>query len=444
MSGKGIHPVVLLCGYIILALMPLGLAAWQGLPPRPWRDELATALAMVGFSMLLAEFVLSGRFRWVSGRVGIDVTMRFHQLIGRILAVLIIVHPFLYSLPMSGTHPWDITGRTTLDLSGAAFVTGGIAWLLLPILVLFGIFRRDVPYRYETWRLMHGAGALAIALLSLHHATDAGRYSKDGLLAAFWIIMTAAALSTLLHVYLIRPLVRSRHPYRVKSLEQIGAKSWELAIEPDNGHAIDFKSGQFVWLTLGRSPFSLTEHPFSIASCPADRPRLAFMIKEAGDFTNRIGTIPVGTTAYIDGPHGNLVIPESDEAGIVFIAGGVGLAPIMSILRQLRADRDARPLTLVYGNRVREQIMYAQELDAMQNDLDLQVVHVLSEPPSDWNGPTGMIDEPLIRSLMNGDGGEGRLYIVCGPAPMIDSTVATLRRLGVPGSRILSEKFSYD
>ena len=87
MFRKGIHPVVLLCLYVLVALLPLGLAALQGLPPRPFQDELASAIAMVGFSMLLVEFVLSGRFRWVSGRIGIDVTMRFHQLIARGLAV---------------------------------------------------------------------------------------------------------------------------------------------------------------------------------------------------------------------------------------------------------------------------------------------------------------------------------------------------------------------
>ncbi len=232
---KGIHPAVLLLAYIVIALLPLGLATWQGLPPRPFQDELASALALVGFSMLLMEFVLSGRFRWVSGRIGIDITMRFHQLIARALAVFILVHPFLYSLPMSGSRPWDTTGQSTLDLGGAAFLSGGLAWLLLPLLVAISMYRRDLPYRYETWRLMHGAGAALIALLSLHHALDAGRYSGSPALAAFWVIMIVAALLTLVHVYVTGPLGRLRHPYRVASLDRIASKTWELVIEPVRG-----------------------------------------------------------------------------------------------------------------------------------------------------------------------------------------------------------------
>lgn len=442
MFRNGIHPVPLIAGYIVIALLPLGLAAWQGLPPRPFPDELASALAMVGFSMLLMEFVLSGRFRWATGRVGIDVTMRFHQLIARILAVFILAHPFLYSLPMSDPRPWDTTARFTLDLEGAAFVTGGLAWLLLPVLVATSMFRRDLPYRYETWRLMHGMGAALIALLTLHHVMGSGRYAGDPLLTAFWVIMVVVAFSTLVHVYLTGPLGRLRHTYRVKSVERIAAKSWELQIEPAAGSAMTFKPGQFVWLTLGRSPFSIVEHPFSISSCPADRPRISFIIKEVGDFTSGIGSTPPGAPAYIDGPHGHIYLPDGDEAGVTFIAGGVGLAPILSMLRQLRADRDTRPLQLIYGNRSEEQIMYRDELADMVAELDLEVLHVLSEPPSGWNGATGVIDETLLRDEL--DRGAGRLYVICGPGAMIESVEDILRRLGVPKSRVLAEKFNFD
>jgi len=444
MFRKGIHPVVLLCLYVLVALLPLGLAALQGLPPRPFQDELASAIAMVGFSMLLVEFVLSGRFRWVSGRLGIDVTMRFHQLIARGLAVFILVHPFLYSLPFTGARPWDTTGQLTLGLDGASFASGGIAWLLLPILVGIAMFRRQLPYRYESWRLMHGVGAALIALLTLHHAVTAGRYARDPVLTAFWLIMALIALSTLAHAYLIGPLRMLRRPYRVKSVAPVALKTWELVIEPERGSALGFEPGQFVWLTLGRSPFAVTEHPFSISSCPADRPQVAFVIKEAGDFTNTIGTVQAGAPAYVDGPHGNLVVPDGHDAGITFIAGGVGLAPILSILRQLRSDQDSRPITLVYGNRAVDQIIYESELNEMKNDLDMTIHHVLSEPPPGWTGASGMIDEPLLRKLLDPDDREGRLYFVSGPNPMIDAVEDILGRLGVPMSRVLTEKFSYD
>ena len=440
----GISPAVLLTIYVLIVLTPLAFAYMQGIPRRNFSDELSSALAMVAFAMLLMEFVLSGRFKSVSGSTGIDLTMRFHQLIARSLTAFILIHPFLYTTPLKYPLPWDTSGQLTLGLSDASIATGILAWVLLAAFVLFAIFRDQLPYRYETWRLSHGLGAVLIAVLGAHHAIDAGRYSGHPYLTAFWLGMLGLAVFTLLYVYLLTPLRQLRHPYRVASVKKVALKTWDLQIEPTSGAAIDFAAGQFVWLTLDRSPFAVTEHPFSISSCPADRPTIGFTIKEVGDFTGTIGSIPVGARAYVDGAHGNLTLTDRSGAGIAFIAGGVGLAPIMSILRQLRAENDSRPLKLIYGNRVVEQIMYQSELDEMNEHLDIEIHHILSEPPRDWTGAVGRLDEAALRKYLCFEGHERWLYVVCGPAPMIDSVEASLETLGVPLGQIISEKFSYE
>ena len=352
-----------------IALTPLVLAYLQDLPPRNFSDEFSSAVAIVAFAMLLMEFVLSGRFRFVSGSTGIDLTMRFHQLIARSLTVLILIHPFLYVTPLKPSLPWDTTGQLTLGLSPESLVTGILGWLLLAVLVVSAIFRDQLPYRYEAWRLSHGFGAGLIAILGTLHALDAGRYSAHPYLASFWLGMLALTLFTLFYVYVVTPLLQMRHPYRVASVKKVARKTWELNIEPTSSPAIEFDAGQFVWLTLDRSPFAITEHPFSISSCPADRPLIGFTIKEVGDFTKTVGSTPPGASVYIDGPHGNLTLAGRSGAGIAFIAGGVGLAPIMSMLRQLRAENDERALKLIYGNRLDEQIMYRNELDELKGDL---------------------------------------------------------------------------
>ena len=247
-----------------------------------------------------------------------------------------------------------------------------------------------------------------------------------------------------MYVYVITPLRQLRHPYRVVSVDKIALKTWRLTIAPDTDERIAFDAGQFCWLTIDRSPFAVTEHPFSISSCPADGPPIEFTIKEAGDFTGNIGSVPVGAPAFIDGPHGNLTLRGRSGTGIAFIAGGVGLAPIMSILRQLRADRVRRPLMLLYGNRVVEQIMFRSELDEMAKSLDIEIHHILSEPPPDWDGAVGQLSAAMLREYLKFDGHAQWLYVVCGPAPMINSVEDSLEELGIPLEQILSEKFSYD
>lgn len=440
-----ILPSLLFIIYLSLLLTPVALAYAQGLAPRKWQDELSSALALAAFAGLLIEFLLSGRFRFVSSHLGIDTTMRFHQLLARALAVFIVVHPFLYATPMMNyALPWDTSGQHLLGLTVTTFATGLIAWLALAAMVLMAIFREQNGGSYELWRLSHGVAALLVAVFGFHHTVQAGRYSGDMLLTYYWAVLLAIALFTLVWVYLLKPAWQLSHPYVVRSVRPIALKTWELVIEPRQGGSIDFEAGQFVWLNVGHSPFSLHENPFSIASAPASKDHLAFVIKEVGDFTRSVGQIAPGTTAYVDGAHGNLAVGGRRAAGIALIAGGVGVAPLLAILRQLHHERDPRPIALLYGNRTPEQIVYADELREMQKDLDLQVEHVVSEPPAGWQGRTGMVDADCVKEILDRPDAADWLYFVCGPLPMIESVEEALVAIGVPGTQVISERFYYD
>ena len=163
-------PFLLIIVYLGAVTLPLILSAVVGGPPREWHQELASGLGILAFSMILMEFILSGRFKVISNDVGMDVTMRFHQIMARTALVFALVHPFLYQgTPSGGPRPWDPTRQLTLSTDVSALLSGIGAFLLLPSLVLLAIGRTQLDYKYETWRLMHGVGALLIALLLLHH-----------------------------------------------------------------------------------------------------------------------------------------------------------------------------------------------------------------------------------------------------------------------------------
>jgi len=436
--------LTLVPAYLAVTMAPLFLAWLQGLPPRPVWDEIASGLAMAAFAILLVEFVLSGRFRAISGRIGMDVTMRFHQLVARTALVFVLLHPFLYATPFGTPLPWDTTGQATLGLDIGAVATGLAAWVALPAFVLLSIFRDQLPYRYETWRLLHLLGAIVIAIAVTHHTLSAGRYSGDPLLAGFWLTLLAAAIGSLVYARVVAPILKARRPYAVVSVRRIALKTWEVAVEPEGGAAHDFAAGQFAWLSLGRSAFSLHENPFSISSAPARMPRVEFVVKEAGDLTRHIGQTAPGTVAYLDGPHGNLTLDGRGGAGIALIAGGVGIAPLLGIARQLQADDDPRPLILLYGNRVAEQIVYPEELDHLDGRPNVRVERVLSDPPADWCGRTGRIDQATIERVFGFDGADDWLYLVCGPPAMLSGVEDALAGLGVPTGQIVSERFHYD
>ncbi|SDU02882.1 ferric reductase-like transmembrane domain-containing protein [Stappia sp. ES.058] len=438
-------PAIALIGlYLLVVFAPLGLAVAGGWPPRPVLDELAAGAGLVAFAILLAEFLLSGRFRAVSGRVGMDVTMRFHQLLARTALALAVVHPFLYTLPFNRPLPYDPTRQLTLTFEGEGLVTGVLAFLLLPSLVILSIGRDKLPFRYETWRFLHGMGALAVAGLVYLHAVEAGRYSQDWMLRWFWSGLLGLAVVSLLVVYVVKPLLQLRRKWHVSAVRQVAERTWELAIAPDGHEGLDYRAGQFVWLNVGHSPFSLNENPFSICSAPGDGREVRFLIKELGDFTSSLSRVRTGTQVHLDGPHGHLTLEGRAAPGIAFIAGGVGIAPMFSLLGQLVLEADTRPTVLVYGNRAADQIALGDKLARLRRVHKTQVVQVLSDPPADWSGEVGIIDAARIRALFGEEQYRDWLFVLCGPPAMMEIVEDTLIGIGVAPRNILAERFHYD
>ncbi|TYC57656.1 hypothetical protein FMN52_13980 [Marinobacter sp. BW6] len=432
-------PLFLILVYLVAVTLPLILSAWVGGPPRQFHQELASGLGILAFSMILMEFILSGRFKAISNGVGMDVTMRFHQIMARTALVFALLHPFLYQgTPTGGQRPWDPTRQLTITTDFADLSTGIVAYLLLAGLVVMAIGRTQLDYKYETWRLLHGIGALLIAVLLLHHTVYGGRYGSEPVMTWVWLAMTGVAVGSLLTVYLLVPLWQKARPWRVASVVQLTPKQWELTVKPEGHRGLEYQAGQFAWLNVGHSTFSMKENPFSICSAPASGAEVSFMIKELGDFTRTVGQIEAGTVAYVDGPYGNLSVDGRTEPGVALIAGGVGLAPLLGILRQMRLTGDSRKVRVIYGNRLIDQIAYREELG------EQDVVHVLSEPPETWQGETGFIDAALMDRVFSDQEINEWVFVMCGPSIMMDIVEDHLIKRGTPSYRILSERFNYD
>jgi predicted ferric reductase len=213
-----------------------------------------------------------------------------------------------------------------------------------------------------------------------------------------------------------------------------------LGLEPQGHPGFRFRAGQFGWLTLGASPFAGAEHPFSFSSSSQAASRIEISIKAAGDFTRRVQSTQVGAVAYLDGPYGSMSIDAFPDAdGYVFIAGGIGVAPCMAMLRTLADRGDRRPHLLIYGTNDLERTPFRDDLAALQQRLQLTVVHVLETPPEGWTGERGYVTESLLDRWLPRGGRHG--HFVCGPAPMMDAVEAALARLGVPLADLHSERF---
>ena len=438
--------------YLSLVLLPLGISMVLNLPNRPWLDELSSSLAMIGFNIVLIEFWLSGRVKLLSKVLGIDWVLQVHQLFARTALVFLLIHPFMYTLPSQPVWMTQPSHQDFLHLTLATGLTGMLSLFTLICLVGLAITRKSSEISHEAWRLSHVILALIIATVGFFHTIDAGRYAQEFWIKTYWQLMLSLALLSFFWTYVVKPLIQSKNACEVMSIKQVSMGIWELVLKQATTNKMNYQAGQFAWLKIGSSS-PLPENPFSIASClQKNSSDISFLIKKVGDFTHQISQLQVGQKVFIDGPYGNFGVEafstKNDE--LIMIAGGVGIAPMISVLRQIERDQNTKLLNkkilLIYGNRVIEQAVNLKDMVRLESLKNLKELHLVSEATSDWQGLTGVLDLPTLEKILSSQQVNAKTaqFLICGPAEMIDSVETSLDQLGAPLANIASEKFQYD
>jgi ferredoxin-NADP reductase len=208
------------------------------------------------------------------------------------------------------------------------------------------------------------------------------------------------------------------------------------------GTALRFRAGQFIWLSIApnRPPFH--DHPFSIASAPAELPLLRLVIGEVGNCTSGFAQLASGTRVAIDGPHGSFVLPPGDGP-VVLIAGGVGIAPVFGILADAAARNERRPFRLLYAARSQQALVDTGRLDALRARLDLSVSFLLDEGPLAPAARRGPVAVPHIRELLDGIRPDTAVAMLCGPPRMMEIAADALLAAGMMPDAIHYERFDF-
>lgn len=207
--------------------------------------------------------------------------------------------------------------------------------------------------------------------------------------------------------------------------------------------AFSYRPGQYVDVSLvaprERDPAG-NLRSFSLVSAPHE-PSLTIATRMRGSpFKRDLAALPVGAGVRVTGPEGELAL-DDDEPCVVFVAGGIGITPFMSMLRDAAQRRSERAITLIYGNRTPAATAFMTELEALGEHLPgLRLVHCMSEPDAGWTGERGFVTEKLLARYI--DSPDAPLYYVVGPPAMTAALQETLMGLGVPDDRVRVEAFA--
>lgn len=406
-------------------------------PVEPLWDQLSVVTGLLALSALVCATVLPSRLRSLTRSFGIEGVIDVHRFLGSATAALVLLH-------LACVVAADPAKVTLLDFgtAGPAARAATAATLALGACIALAVRRRQRTY--EGWRWVHLTLAAAVVAFSALHVWLLDNLVQDATMDAVLALLAGLLLAVLGYRWVWRALLDPTTEFVVRAVRAETPTVSTLVLAPRSArHSSNlwiFAPGQFAWLRLDRT-LTAQEHPFTIASGARRDRQVEFTIRHAGDFTAALPGLRPGSPVWVDGPHGAFT-PDAGPTGIVMIAGGVGVTPMMSMLRTAAYHGDRRPYRLVVVAGSRDELLFRDELAVLREALDLEVTEVLRRPVPGWSGHTGEIGVGLITAVLRA---EERLvdldYFLCGPPSLIADAFDALAVLEVPADRVHTEQF---
>jgi sulfite reductase subunit B len=217
----------------------------------------------------------------------------------------------------------------------------------------------------------------------------------------------------------------------IKSIETLTEleKRFEIAL-PDN-RVLGHQPGQFVEVSI----FGFGEAPISICSSPTKMPTFELTVRKVGKFTEKMHLLQPGNFIGIRGPFGQgFTVDLFKGKDIVFVCGGIGLAPLKSLIDYTIARRkDYGRLIMLYGTKHPSEILFKKDIELWQNLKDLEFHMTVDRPDDDWKGKTGVITTlipPLTLDV------ENTIVTVVGPPVMYKFVIMALKSKRIPNENI--------
>jgi len=218
----------------------------------------------------------------------------------------------------------------------------------------------------------------------------------------------------------------------VVSTRQLTDMEKYIELKLSDSREFDFNPGQFVQLSV----FGIGEAPISISSSPSNKNIIGLCIRKAGDVTSAIHRLEEGSSLGIRGPLGNgFPIDEMKGNDILFIAGGLGLAPLRSLIYYVLEKReDFAKVTILYGAKSPDEILFADELESWKSRGDIDLEITVDVPGADWSGKSGVITRLIPPLKLNPS---NTYAMIVGPPVMYKYVLLELQMKQLPENNII-------
>ena len=393
-------------------------------------------LGLTAGLLIFLQLPLAGRLKFLDRVFSLPGLIRQHRFHAWAIAILALIHPLCVLLP-EGTLIVPLEMRYWPEWTGVL--------LLVFILSQFIVsrWRRSMGLAFHTWMRCHRiAGLLIASLLVVHVLYVSESFSEDGLPRL--AVVGAAAAFLLFWLWVRSAWLRVRRkPFLVSRLETTGSDCTCVELTPATPTFFSYVPGQFAWVSFASATVVPEAHAFTLSSTPSRPGMLQFIIRACGDWTRTVGNLSIGDRAFIQGPFGRFghLYADSDRE-LIMIAGGIGITPMLSMLRYMADHGDPRPVTLIWSNRGKEKVVFADEIAALAAKLTgLRMIPIFTGYAESGKG-TGRLDCSSLETMLSGCSRMSAVF-VCGPSQMMKQVSTDLKTLGFPARWIFTEAFGF-
>jgi ferredoxin-NADP reductase len=238
------------------------------------------------------------------------------------------------------------------------------------------------------------------------------------------------------------------HKYVVQGVDQITPTTLLLTLKKDQvGSPFAFQPGQYAVINFYKKHRPSVVRCFSIVSSPTEQEILQFSMRTKGRYTKALTRLTPGDAVTVRGPFGGFVFNKDRDLRTVFLAGGIGITPFMSMVRYAASAQAPNEINLVYSCQNQDDVPFADELKALQHkNPNFKVTFVIGQGPVDkfagYQTAQGRITPELLDQFTSQNTAFKPTFLICGPPPFMKAVSSTLKSKGVQSSFILTEAFS--
>ncbi len=395
-------------------------------------DSVNYFLAIFTYYFILNHILITIKLPFFQKLFPYDRMVKFHVVSGTLIITSIYWHA-LYKLIIG--KEIEFLSWTILVLFSLLYFTA-ILWIEAP-----GTrhLRRKILKRigkkhfapYDLLKSFHGYAFLALGFLGYLHIRDAGVTDSSYAFASLYPLIHLVIIGILVLYSRLRKFRLPR--LRLVKNQQVNDVNI-LTFTPEGTKKIAYRAGQFGYIRWKTPGLPAEEHPFSFLSCPTD-PEISLGIKVLGDFTETSAKVEVGSIARINGGFGNF-IPNFNEEKVCLIGSGIGIVPILSLLKDMQNHKLEKKVLCFLAVNTREDLLIEEEIKkiaAMTPNLELRILIFQEDGilySSDFFKES--IDNPKEYS-----------YYLCSSMPVRTIVLTALHQIEVSHHQFHFEAFSY-